>query len=311
MSYTPQTSGITDHAFLQNLYEHGRGNGFLNGGVLSSAGTDLDTDYTAFQAVVDGTWVSVAAGSVTHDAADATNPRMDMVAVNSSGTVSIVKGTATAESTSQTRPPLGTLTSGSLIIGVVYILAGTTAINNNNVFDRRVMLDVNFEGPIVPRPVGFMDATTTQALSANTTARVTAVSVPHTIPVSAVTFDVSAVGASGTIAYGLFSNDGQTRLINDTTGTISGTGEHTETLSSTVYVPPGIYYVMAVSTASANVTFHSYNLTTNAPGGAAAPTGKNESSGTLTVTAGTIPATFDPDGDVTYAAAGAPVVRFE
>ena len=309
MSYESQSSGIVDHAFLSNLYEHGRGNGFLTGGVCSSAGTDLDTDYTAFQVVVDGKWVSVAGGSVTHDAADATNPRMDMVVVSSAGAVSIVKGTATAESTSQTRPPLGTLTSGSLILCVVYITAGLSAIPDANLFDRRLMLDVAVEGPLVPNSAAITAASTTQQMSSNTTARVTAITVPHTIPVSTITFDVSAVGTGGTVAYGLFSNDGQTRLINDVTGSISGTGEATDTLSSTVYVPPGLYYLMVVPQSTADLTFHVYNISANGAGGAAAPSGMNESSGTVTVTAGTIPSTFDPDADVTYAAAGAPIVR--
>lgn len=308
MSLTVQPSGIIDWAFLQNLYEHGRGCGFLTGGVGSSAGTDLDTDYTAFQAVVDGTWVSVAAGNVTHDAADATNPRMDMVVVSSAGAVSIVKGTATPESSSQTRPPLGTLPAGSLILYVVYITNGITVIPAGNVFDRRVMIDITSEGPVVPYPTVPMDNSATQQMNSNTTARVTLVQVERTLSITRVTFDVSAVGTGGTLAYALFSNDGQTRLINEATAAISGTGEHTDTPTTTV-VPPGLYYVMAVVQSTADLTFHVYDLDPNGPGGAAAPAGMNESSGTVTVTAGTIPATFDPDGGVTFAAAGAPIVR--
>ena len=43
MSYESQTSGIVDHAVWKNLYEHGRGNGFLTGGVVTSGLAIYDT----------------------------------------------------------------------------------------------------------------------------------------------------------------------------------------------------------------------------------------------------------------------------
>lgn len=138
MGYESQTSGIIDHAFLQNVYEGLDGNGIASGGVCTGTGTDRVVSYTAFTGTIDGVAVSVAGSSVTHDVGDATNPRSDMIVCNSSGTVSIVKGTATAESASQTRPPLGTLPAGSVILATVYVPAGATVILDANVFDRRI-----------------------------------------------------------------------------------------------------------------------------------------------------------------------------
>ncbi len=308
MSYGTQVSGIVDHAFLQNLFEHGRGNGFLTGGVVTSDGTDLDSDFTAFDAVVNGTWVHVAASKVTHDAGDATNPRMDAIAVNSSGTVSIVKGTATAESTSQTRPPLNALTAGLLIVSVLYVPSGASVALDANQFDRRLMIDVGFEGPISPQPPGITSNTTTQ-YATNTTANVSLVELNRIIHATKWSMEATTVGTSGVFDFGLFSNDGQTRLINDFTGTISGTGLDTTTLATATSLPPGLYYVMTVPTSTADITFRSHTLVgVNA---LAAPSGENEASGTVTVSAGTIPTTFNPDTDVTFAAAGAPQVRLD
>ena len=160
-------------------------------------------------------------------------------------------------------------------------------------------------GPLVPGtdgPYGY----STQAFSSNTTARVSRIHLDRPKLVSTVSFNATAVGASGTIAFAIFSEDGQTRYINDATGTISGTGIVTKDVTDT-WLPAGVYYLMAVSQSSANVTFNSYIPLFLV----AAPSGARELSGTVTVTAGTIPDTFDPDADVTFSMPGAPVVRFD
>lgn len=140
MGYETHASGIVDHALLQNMYEGYIGHGFVSGGVVTSAGVDLETDYTGFTAYINGVVVTVAGGAVTHDAAHATLPRQDMVVCDNAGTVSIIKGTATAESsTIQSKPPLGTLPAGSLILATVYLAALDAVIADATIFDRRVM----------------------------------------------------------------------------------------------------------------------------------------------------------------------------
>lgn len=153
----------------------------------------------------------------------------------------------------------------------------------------------------------FVSSTTTTALSTNTTARVTRVQLARPKLASTFSMEVTTVGASGTLAFGVFSEDGQTRHINGVTGTISGTGLDTTDITD-VPLAPGVYYVMVVSQDSANLTCRTSN---NIGPNVAAPSGARETSGTLTVTAGTIPATFNPDTDVTYNAAGAPLVRLD
>lgn len=308
MSWEVQTSAIWNSAEIQNLYEHGRGNGFLNGGVTSSGGTDLEVDYTAFQAVVDGTWVSVAGSSVTHDAADGTKPRMDMIVVNSAGTVSIVKGVATAQSASQSRPPLGTLAAGSLVLAGVYIPASASVILNSNVFDKRVMIDQFAEGPIGPRPPGAI-ARVNEQYATNTAMHVGIIEVNHPIALTQISFQVATVGAAGTLGIALFSNDGQSRLFNETTASISGTGVHEHEMSATAYIPAGVYYIAINPDATADLTLSAWTAGVD-PFDEAAATDLNEISGTVSVTAGTIPATFNPDTGVTYAASVVAAVRF-
>ena len=308
MSYEAQTSGIVDHAFLQNLFEHGRRNGFLTGGVVTSDGTDLDSDFTAFEAVIDGTYVSVAASKVTHDAGDGSNPRMDAVVCNSSGTVSIVKGTATAETSSQTRPPLGTLPSGSLIMSTQYVPTSASVLLDANQFDRRVMIDVTTEGPLVPPSVDSVGALATKNITTNTTGRVGLIEVTRTMLVTNLVFEATAAGTTGTLDFALFSNDGQTQIIpSTTTASISGASVEATALATATVIPPGLYYIMFVPNGTAAITVRVYTGAITAGSSA----GVNEIAGTLTVTASTIPSTFDPDGDVTFANDECVVVKFE
>ena len=160
-------------------------------------------------------------------------------------------------------------------------------------------------GPAYAMP-DFIHTVTTQAFSSNTTARVTRVYLARGKYVSKWSMEATTVGASGTLAFGVFSEDGQTRFLSGVTGTISGTGLDTTDITD-VYLPPGVYYVMVVSVGSANLTMR----VSSVQGTGTAPTGEREVSGTVTVTAGTIPASFDPDADVTYNANGAPFVRLD
>lgn len=161
-------------------------------------------------------------------------------------------------------------------------------------------------GPAFLMPAFPNNSTSTQQMNSNTTARVMRAILPLGKYVSKWSMEVTTVGATGTMAFGLFSEDGQTRFLSGVTGTVSGTGLDTTDITD-VYLPPGVYYVMAVSVGSTNLTMR----VASAAGVTAAPASEREVSGTVTVTAGTIPATFDPDGDVTFNNLGAPIVRLD
>jgi hypothetical protein len=64
--------------------------------VVTWSGTGLTFDVSAATYRIDGTRYTSAAGSVTLAAADATNPRIDVVAVNTSGVIAVLTGTPAA-----------------------------------------------------------------------------------------------------------------------------------------------------------------------------------------------------------------------
>lgn len=72
-----------------------------------------------------------AGGTVTSDAADGTNPRIDVVVINQSGTVSITKGTAAAD---PVPPDIG---AGDLELAFLYLAQNDTAYASGDIFDRR------------------------------------------------------------------------------------------------------------------------------------------------------------------------------
>lgn len=135
-----------------------------------------------------------------------------------------------------------------------------------------------------------------KALNSNTTLILNMFNVPQQITVNQIISEaVDMVGTSGTIDISIYSEDGATRYISVTSGTISATGMFNVAVSSVV-LPAGNYYlaVNTNSTTSMSVwnmpldqvtdAFNAYDETNNKP----------TACGTLTITAGTPPATIDP-----------------
>ncbi len=82
----------------------------------------------------DGTTASVSAANVTITAADATNPRFDLVVASSAGALSVTAGTAAAA------PVYPAIPANSIVLAAVYVPAGDTAIESNQITDKRVLL---------------------------------------------------------------------------------------------------------------------------------------------------------------------------
>ena len=104
-------------------------------GVLSGCGITGGADMTP--AVAKGAVLSngvlrpVAAGDVTITAADATNPRIDLIVVNSSGTKAVRAGTAA------TSPKPPARTANDVVLGAVYVPANDTTIGSSQITDMR------------------------------------------------------------------------------------------------------------------------------------------------------------------------------
>lgn len=117
--------------------------GFEPGAAAGSGAVTVSTGLTVnVAAIAAGAYrindsiISTAYGAstVTHDAASPTNPRIDVVKINSSGAVGIEKGTAAATPV----PP--TLASTELELAQVLVGAGVTEITGGDILDRRQFL---------------------------------------------------------------------------------------------------------------------------------------------------------------------------
>ncbi len=311
MGWESQSNSILNTADVQNWYEGSKGNGFLTGGVLTSADVDRETDYTAFTAIVNGTLVVVAAGNVTHDAGDGSDPRIDFVEVNSSGTVAIIKGTATTEnSTTQPRPPAGTLTTGSLMLSMVYVPTGASVILDANIFDRRIERNDPTAISLIPRAFSALgDAAATNQMAANTVGSGGSIVLDAQITVSKVTFRATAAGTTGTMNFAIFSEDGQTRHISDATASISSASHVTTTLSTAVILPAGVYYILLQPVSTADITVETWadHLIT-----ATQVSGEPVHGGDVTgMSAGVMAATFAPTTDLGIAADSVPIIQLD
>lgn len=79
---------------------------------------------------------TVTAGNGTITAADATNPRLDLVVITSAGAIAVRAGTASST------PKPAARVANDVVLAVVFVPAGNTAIENNQIVDLKV---VNFD----------------------------------------------------------------------------------------------------------------------------------------------------------------------
>lgn len=104
----------------------------LSGLAVSGSG-DMTPAVAKGAVLTNGVLKAIAAADVTIGAADSTNPRIDLIVVNSSGALAVRAGTAAANP----KPPART--ANDVVIAQVYVAAGVTTINAaTQVVDRRV-----------------------------------------------------------------------------------------------------------------------------------------------------------------------------
>lgn len=311
-AWETQTNGIINTAEIQNWMEGSKGNGILNGGgVVTSADVDLELDFTAFVAMVGGNLVVVSAGNITLAAADASDPRSDMVVVDSSGSVTKVDGTATTEnSTTQPRPPLGTKDAGDLILATSYLPAMATVVLDANVFDRRIERNEPSAVSLIPRAQSALaDALGVNQLATNTVGSGGSIVLDAEILVAKFTFEVTTVGNAGVVNFAVFSEDGQTRHISAATASVGGTGHVETTLGTAVLLPAGVYYVLLQPVSTADITVETWasNLVATTQ-----VTGEPVHTGDVTgMSAGTMDATFDPTADLDVIVDSVPIIQLD
>lgn len=147
---------------------------------------------------------------------------------------------------------------------------------------------------LIPQPNIYPNSTPISTLQANsnTTMYVGQMYIPFAITVNKISINVTTAGTAGTLDLSVYSESGASRPIAVTTASISGGGVVTTAVSG-VTLTPGVYYMAVNTNSTADVSMKSWTVSdvTGFEGGV---TGEPILMGTLTITAGTPPATITP-----------------
>jgi hypothetical protein len=103
--------------------------------VTAQGSPDMTVAVAAGNIRIGGRFVKVTAGNVTITAADGSNPRFDLIVVDTAGTKTAIAGTAASNAV------FPAITAGRVVLAAVYVPTSDTAINTNQITDKRVMID--------------------------------------------------------------------------------------------------------------------------------------------------------------------------
>lgn len=119
----------------------------LSGGAVTAQGTpDMTVAVAKAGVLTNGVLKAVAAANATITTADATNPRLDLVVINSSGTIAVRAGTPSAfDPDFDLAPKPPARSANDVVLAVVYVPAADTTISSAQITDMRVLRTV---GPI-------------------------------------------------------------------------------------------------------------------------------------------------------------------
>jgi hypothetical protein len=140
MAFTIPDDGEGDHT-LQSIFFQEDLDVLLAGiagvdcvlsGLAVTGGADMTPAVAKGAVLSNRVMFAVAAADVTVTAADATNPRIDLIVVTSAGALAVRAGTAAAAP----KPPART--ANDVVIASVYVPATDTAIATTQIYDRRV-----------------------------------------------------------------------------------------------------------------------------------------------------------------------------
>lgn len=124
---------------LEILVEGINGKNCVLSGCAVTGGADMTPEVAKGAVLSNGVLYAIAAATVTIGTADATNPRIDLVVVNSSGSLAVRAGTAAAAP----KPPART--ANDVVLAAVYVPASDTAIGTSQITDMRMLRE---QGPV-------------------------------------------------------------------------------------------------------------------------------------------------------------------
>lgn len=111
------------------------GSGVISGcAVTAQSSPDMTVAVAAGVISVAGVRASVSGANATIGTADGTNPRIDLITINSSGAIATTAGTAAGV------PELPSIPSVSIVIALVFVPASDTAISTAQIVDKRVFI---------------------------------------------------------------------------------------------------------------------------------------------------------------------------
>lgn len=182
----------------------------LSGGVITG-GADMTPAVAKCAVLSNRTMFAVAAADVTIGTADATDPRIDLIVVNSSGALAVRAGTAAAAP----KPPVRT--ANDVVLGMVYVPANDTAIASTQIIDKRVFPNY----PIVIYKTTTAETTNTTAAAIEALNKANAgVTIPSGLFLAGRTLRVRLYGNilqnSGVVAIQMAIRYGGTTIFNDT-----------------------------------------------------------------------------------------------
>lgn len=147
---------------------------------------------------------------------------------------------------------------------------------------------------------GSGDPSASLQLNSNTTAYLGQIVVPFGMTINKITIkSAGSIGTAGTLDLSLYSETGQTQYFSVTTASVAAADTLYTTAVSSVGVTAGIYYLMVNTNGTADVTVQMWQVDGDGVFGTTAGfigdvTSEPKIQGSLTITAGTPPATFDP-----------------
>jgi hypothetical protein len=150
-------------------------------------------------------------------------------------------------------------------------------------------------------PIASTGVTTVSGIgrSSNTRMDFGMIEINQNITVNKLTIFVTTHTANGTLKIGFYSDDGQTKYLEVTTATITASGLYTTTLGSPTLLSAGRYIIAHVPTGTGNFDVYMQYGVTGIYSNFNTISGEQYYAGYKTVTAGTLPTTFDPTASVT------------
>lgn len=182
------------------------GEGVLTGCTVTAQGSpDMTVAVAAGTVQINKATVTVSGANGTISTADGSNPRLDVVSINSSGTIVVTAGTPAAE------PSAPSIPASSAILALVHVPASDTTISSAQIVDKRVIVR------LIAEQVQETTLTNTQILALGTTA----IAVVTAAGAGFVNFLVS-VHMSSDFSAGVYSNPSiRFRYSGDTTDLVA------------------------------------------------------------------------------------------